>query len=74
LPNLKIENDDNMETIISKFGMTEKERIKLIDVGLRVLGIQVFAYHIKMIVRLDDLLNEKLDPTVTDILKLRDDE
>jgi hypothetical protein len=51
--------------------MDERERIKLIDVGLRVLNIQVHEHSLKMILRLNNLLNENHNPTIKDILNIK---
>jgi len=51
--------------------MNEKEKIELIDLALRLLNQQVSNYNIKMIIRINNLLNENEDPTIKDILKLQ---
>ena len=50
--------------------MTEKEKVKLIDVSLRVLNLQINEYILLRIVRIIKLLEENNNPTIKDVLEL----
>lgn len=54
--------------------MTEKEKIILIDVALRILNIQISEYSLIRVLRVIELLEKNDNPTIKDVLKLNENE
>ena len=52
--------------------MTEEERLKYIDVGLRILNIQLHETLLIKLIKVIDLVDEKKgDTNIEDILKIK---
>jgi hypothetical protein len=51
--------------------MNEQEKIKLADIGLRILDIQINPYILKMTIRILDLLEINNNPTILDVINLK---